>query len=362
MTQADKLLVVDDETSFLELVEDACAHIYNLTLSNNSTNCIELIDNACFDLILLDLNIDQRNGFELCEYIRTTQPEADVIFISGRSRQEDIVKGYRLGAIDYLTKPIRPSELIEKIAALLALREEIRHLKKDTNEARQVAFSAMADTNQLGRILEFIENSVYCSQISDLASALLETCQSLHLQATIYIKTPAEKIQQTTNGIIAPIEILLIEQLRHQGRIIDFNQRSLYNDKNITLLIKNMPIDNALEYGRLKDRLTTLVCGANSRVNAIINEQLLDRSRDAITSTLISIETQIDRQSQLSTNLMKEFMTDMEAALLVLGLSPDQEDYVLSLVDTHLTNVVQVVTGATETQLKLRSSLQSLQR
>ena len=361
MSQNTKMLVVDDETNFLELVEAAFEDIYDVITTPTSNGCLSLLEENEFDLILLDINIDDRNGFELCEHIQEHYSNSAVVFISGLSTQEDIVQGYQVGAVDYIVKPIRLRELTEKITSIVAIRKKLKEFEVRSSDAQQVAFSAMADSSQLGRILEFMDNNVNCPDIDAVGTSLLETCESIGLIATIYIETPNEKCQQATGGAVQHIETLLIEQVRHQGRIIDFNKRTLYNDKHVTLLIKNMPLDDPIEYGRLKDSLATLVCGANSRINSIMNEQLLEDSRDAIAKALISIEDRIQRQTDLTTNLMKEFMTDMESALLVLGLSEDQENYVLSLVDTHLTSVVEVVTSANETQSTLRSSLNSLQ-
>ncbi|MBL4680308.1 MAG: response regulator [Pseudomonadales bacterium] len=361
-----KILVVDNDAGFLKSVTDFKTSA-KISTANNFSECIALTKATCFDILVLNIDLNGDCEFEVCEQVKKQSPSTDIILISASSDEDTIVNGYKAGATDYLTKPIRIEELKEKIILVSSFQNKLTDSEKKLHDleeaninANQVAMSAMTDSSQLGRVLEFMDNNINCCKVEEVATSLVSTCEALGLQTTIFIQTDLEKAVRSSGGEIRPIEVLLIEKVRNQNRIIDFNQRTIFSDKKVSILVKNMPIDNPVEYGRFKDSIMTLACGANSRVKAITNEQLLIASRDSVTNALAVIEENINKQSSLATSVMSDFMIDMESTILVLGLSEEQEEYILSLIDNHLKGVVKIVESAATTQTLLKSALKQL--
>ena len=113
-----RILAVDDEKPIVELLK--------LTLSRSGYQCIgaydgiqaaNLIEQDHFDLILLDIMLPGIGGFELMDYIRST--ETPVIFLTAKNAVEDRVKGLRMGAEDYIIKPFDVLELLARVDGVL---------------------------------------------------------------------------------------------------------------------------------------------------------------------------------------------------------------------------------------------------
>lgn len=118
-----KILIVEDEKPISELIQDT------LSLGNYETDCafnglsaLEKIDMNHYDLILLDIMMPKLTGFEVLEKIKYRN--IPVIFLSARQEVENIVKGLKNGAQDYLTKPFEPLELLARIELRLAKTEK----------------------------------------------------------------------------------------------------------------------------------------------------------------------------------------------------------------------------------------------
>ena len=79
----------------------------------------EFIRSKSFDIFVLDVNLPDGNGFMLCRKIRELFPNVPIIFLSARDYEIDIVKGFNLGADDYITKPFNVTILKKKIRAIL---------------------------------------------------------------------------------------------------------------------------------------------------------------------------------------------------------------------------------------------------
>lgn len=111
-----EILIVEDEKAIndlirfnLELVGHTCHQVFD------GTSGLEEALNAEYDLIILDIMLPGYSGFEIMEYIR----ETPVIFVTARSTPQDKIKGLRLGADDYITKPFDIIELVERVKAVL---------------------------------------------------------------------------------------------------------------------------------------------------------------------------------------------------------------------------------------------------
>lgn len=117
------VLVVDDTPETLSLVIEALEGAGLATLvARDGAAALRLLDRVAPDVILLDAVMPGIDGFETCRRIkaRPDQATTPVVFMTGLSDSADIVAGLQAGGVDYLTKPIRPDELIARIAVHVA--------------------------------------------------------------------------------------------------------------------------------------------------------------------------------------------------------------------------------------------------
>ena len=117
-----KVLIVDDDPNILMSLEFLMRkNGYNVLIARNGTEALELINDQVPDLTLLDIMMPDVDGYQICEYIKSTDrvKHGKVVFISAKTREADIKKGYDLGADLYVTKPFSTKEIVKKIGELL---------------------------------------------------------------------------------------------------------------------------------------------------------------------------------------------------------------------------------------------------
>lgn len=93
-------------------------HDYICSKADSGKQALDLLESEVFDLVLLDIMMPDMDGFEVCRNIRGFS-NVPIIMLTAREQQEDIVKGLRLGADDYMTKPFGEEELLARMEALL---------------------------------------------------------------------------------------------------------------------------------------------------------------------------------------------------------------------------------------------------
>lgn len=117
-----RVLVVDDEPNILMSLEFLMKKKgYEVFIARNGAEAIELTRKELPDVILLDIMMPEVDGYEVCELVKTDSSlqHIRVIFLTAKSKESDIEKGYQLGADLYITKPFSTRELMERIGDFL---------------------------------------------------------------------------------------------------------------------------------------------------------------------------------------------------------------------------------------------------
>ena len=113
------ILVVDDEKEIAELIEiHLLSQDYNVKKANNGKDALKLLENEHFDLVLLDVMMPKMDGKETLKEIRAKY-NLPVIMVTAKTTEMDKIEGLTLGADDYVTKPIKPLELLARVKAQL---------------------------------------------------------------------------------------------------------------------------------------------------------------------------------------------------------------------------------------------------
>ena len=132
----NRILIIEDEKSIAELVRDYLeinGFKADIALTGDVGLNLALTQN--YDLILLDLMLPTIDGFEICKKIRDTK-DIPIVMVSAKKDEIDKLRGFGLGADDYMVKPFSPNELIARIRAHLNRYERLlnKHNDQPTNE------------------------------------------------------------------------------------------------------------------------------------------------------------------------------------------------------------------------------------
>lgn len=113
-----RILVVEDEENIRQIIRDYLEMVgMSVTEAKDGEEALRYVSHQTFDLALLDVMLPKVSGWELCKIIKDTT-NIPVLFLTARGSEEDELKGFGLGADDYIIKPFKPSVLIARIQRL----------------------------------------------------------------------------------------------------------------------------------------------------------------------------------------------------------------------------------------------------
>src|SRR5690554_5997067 len=115
-----KILLVEDDPNFGSILKDYLVmNNFDVTLARNGMEGFEKFRKETFDLCILDVMMPYKDGFTLAREIRDKNKEIPIIFLTAKTMKEDVLKGYKVGADDYLNKPFDSEVLLMKIKAII---------------------------------------------------------------------------------------------------------------------------------------------------------------------------------------------------------------------------------------------------
>jgi|GEM_PF-2227681 len=115
------VVIVEDGKEYTAIIKTAVIidGRFNLVHFENGWDAfLNIKEREDIDLLITDVNMEKMNGFEMVERLKKLSKLPPTIFLTGRANKEDIQRGFKLGALDYILKPLTPLELLERIQGI----------------------------------------------------------------------------------------------------------------------------------------------------------------------------------------------------------------------------------------------------
>ena len=365
-----KVLLIDDEPFIHDLVSEALDEYCSVISVETGED--GLMANKVWkpDLIIVDVEMPGVGGYETCRRFKSMDETAGtpVIFLSGHDLIEDRLKGYEAGGDDYLTKPFEPQELKAKVLHLLDRSAQRGELKSMADFATSTAMTAMTSMGEMGVLLEALKNFNACTDYQSLVDALVASLSMYELQGVAQIRTPEGRLSKTAAGDATPLEESVIDHLAAMERIMQFQSRLSISYENVSLLVKNMPVDDEDRCGRLRDHLAMLAEGADVRLRGLMSTRESSRRGEVIEHVLARISDALraidhdQRQSRVKTSMaLNEAMQVFDRALLSVALTDQQDDYLSATIKQGMDSIIDSQSIEIDIQNRLTSMITELQ-
>jgi len=262
------ILIVDDEEANLQLIGKILQNLdVDITLASSGKEALQLLESLVPDLIILDIIMPSMSGFDVCRKIKSRKPtsEVPIIFLSAKVDSEDIIKGFDIGARDYITKPFIKEELVARVEAQLNIitnEKKIKNLNNNLEEKVKERTKALTKINEkltdYNTALKVLMDQRDEDRI-DLEHQVMANAEELILPSIERLKqTNLNKQQKELLGIcennISKITSSFVSSMMDNGRVRGLTHRET-------------TIANLIVQGKSSQEISTILNISESTIN-----------------------------------------------------------------------------------------------
>ncbi len=198
------ILIVDDNSNNVKIIAITLrAFNYKLVIATNGQSAIEMVEKTRPDLVLMDVMMPGMDGYETCEKIKAKKDNENipVIFLTALSEKANIIRGFEVGGVDYITKPFNKEELISRVKTHLELKFTRDELQKNSNYLQSL--NAVKD-----RMFSVIGHDLR-SPLGSVKMTLEYLSETIEETSTEELKSTIDLLQKTTDEVFSLLENLL---------------------------------------------------------------------------------------------------------------------------------------------------------
>lgn len=208
IVEKKNILVVDDEKEIAELIEiHLMSQDYNVTKAKNGLEALNFMNENKYDLVLLDVMMPKMDGKETLKKIREKY-NIPVIMVTAKTSEKDKVEGLTLGADDYVSKPIKPLELIARVKAQLRRYTVLNPNKIDEEEPDEIRIRDLY-INKVTHEVKVSDEQIKLTKIEfDILYLLAKNPNKVFSSDEIFENVWKEKTFDATNNVMVHIKRL----------------------------------------------------------------------------------------------------------------------------------------------------------
>ncbi|MDD3008043.1 MAG: response regulator [Arcobacter sp.] len=280
----NKILLVDDDLKNLQ-VGMSILRDYNVIYAQSGEKALELLEKNQFDLILLDVVMPTMDGYFVCSKIKSNEKtkKIPVIFLTVKDDEKDIVKGFELGAVDYITKPFYSEVLLKRVEVhlkLASVMKELELVNKNLNEKVKNQVEELRNKDKI--IVQHSKINAMASIIDVISLQWKEPVDKIRL----YLQSLDFKFSNIQEYKSDKTFKKTLDEVKKLDEIMNDFHKFFNNQKNKEEVNLKVSLDNAIFL--LKDELNELNIKLNVKGDNLISLNIVFDEIKHIFNKLIS--------------------------------------------------------------------------
>lgn len=310
---------------------------FSVTRVESYEECLHKVQNNEFNAILLDHMWQAELDLAACNTFIEQYPEDNripIILLAGDDHVDIQLKAIEAGCDDVISQRADHEEVVIRITKSIYNGIANQQLKSLLDNANKTAFTAMADNSDLGSNIQFLLEVNRCDNLDELGQLLFRSLNHYGLKCSMQMRSAFGVKNMEPSGLAKELESELLFKLKDDGRYIDFGCRTVVNYGQASLLIRNMPIENSIKYGAIKDNTFALIQGVDSRIKGLDQQfrleeekQSLKRLSKEIKNVMVNIDASYKEVMSDIVNIVEDMSEAVGDKIPSLALSLEQEQF-----------------------------------
>ena len=342
---------------------------YELEHVESVDDCIRQVAADDVKLVLLNI-VDnlQPVWLNVCRQLKDTPSVTDtpIVILARDSELDSKMAYYDAGCDDYVNSESM-SELQARLMRVIFNKVANDQLKQQLQQANEMAFIAMSDTSDLGVNVQFLLDVNTCDNLDELGMRVFKSLQSYGINCSLQIRGRHTVKNMEANGMAKEMESVLLQECKDKGRYVDFGRRSIMNYGSVSLLVKNMPMNDDKKYGAIKDNVFSLLQGADARVKALDNLEslameslLVKRMAGQMRDLMKDVDSSYKGVMKDIADVVETMADGVESSIQFLGMDERQELALQNIMETGIVDTNRIFNQGMRMDEGLREFLEQV--
>lgn len=315
---------------------------FDITCVFTPEDLLSLARELTYKVVVCDLSNTYPVDLSACEHLLGDEVMGDLplVVLSSSNELSDKLAAFELGVSDYLGPDVSMEEICARISKTIFHQVASEQLKDRLESANETAFTVMSDNSDLGSNIQFLLGVNHCDNLDQLGQLFFRTLGNYKVTCSLQMRSLYEIKDMEANGMAKDLESQLLFQMKDGGRYIDFGRRTVVNYGQVSLLIRDMPVDDDRRYGAIKDNTFALIQGVDARLKALDeHHKLLEEKRalQKMSQDVKTVMTNIDESYQdvmrHIVNTVEDLADKIHRRIPALALSEEQESFFEEIAD-----------------------------
>ena len=342
---------------------------YELEHVGSVDDCIRQVSADDVKLVLLNIVDNQQPVWlDVCRQLKDTPSVTDtpIVILARDSALDSKMAYYDAGCDDYVNSESM-SELQARLMRVIFNKVANDQLKQQLQQANEMAFIAMSDTSDLGVNVQFLLDVNTCDNLDELGMRVFKSLQSYGINCSLQIRGRHTVKNMEANGMAKEMESVLLQECKDKGRYVDFGRRSIMNYGSVSLLVKNMPMNDDKKYGAIKDNVFSLLQGADARVKALDNLEslameslLVKRMAGQMRDLMKHVDSSYKGVMKDIADVVETMADGVESSIQFLGMDERQELALQKIMETGIVDTNRIFNQGMRMDEGLREFLEQV--
>lgn len=341
MSDRPIIFCVDDDVVSNVILESVFANDYEVEVFTSTEGCMRRLETQHPDILLLNLGLPDKDGFTFCRELKERYDTSaiPVVFISRNDLLDVRLAGYEAGGEDFIIKPYVIDEVRYRVNQIGERIRQQNILQQQLLGSEELSTLLLSNMDEYAALIKFMRTLNEGEDVEGVAKAVLGMLRGFRLQGAVQVRMPGQCFTLSEAGRDHPMETATIAHVAKLDRIFQFKRCCAYNFDSLTVLVNNMPVEDADLCGRLRDHLAIGAEMADARIKAMAADHRFRSTQGQIKELLPDIQKTLHEgleRNELShkeaVTHVRELIDQLVISFTPLGLSSELEEEITAMV------------------------------
>lgn len=334
-----KLLVIGSVEESAHVLELMFSDKFAVVIASETEQAIAFIQKEKPTLAIFDCDQKDISVLDIAEKVSQlpSVERCSMIALGTKVEDEALKTIFKAGIADFVEKPFNVVAFHQRISRFSRDAEQIKTLHENDKRKHNLAQTAMKQSSFYGSGLDLLAKLNNINNVDSFLSMVTRAIESMGYHCAIEFRYQEQTYSLDSDiGRFSDVEQRVFDLLKDKGRIYSFGSRMMFNDKQASLLIKNMPIQGTSSYDAAIDLFAKLIPALNARFLSLLNQMTMQESSNTLTKSINIIREQLTNMEIARKDRFQDISTAISLSFHELEFTEVQEQFFLNLIEKKL--------------------------